>query len=72
MDRVMKLKAEIEEIRALLNNAAADIGSIQCNLKRIDGVGYRYFRRFVFKCNLCRTLKELCRNKFKIHMEKIK
>lgn len=35
MDRVMKLKAEIEEIRALLNNAAADIGSIQCNLKEL-------------------------------------
>lgn len=42
MDRVMELKAEIEEIRDLLNNAAADIGSIQCNLKELMELSLRF------------------------------
>lgn len=40
MDRVMELKAEIEEVRALLNNAA-DIGSIQCNLRELMELSLR-------------------------------
>ncbi len=40
MDRVMELKAEIEEVRALLNNAAV-IGSIQCNLRELMELSLR-------------------------------
>jgi hypothetical protein len=41
MDRVMVLKAEIEEVRALLNIAAADIGSIQCNPRELMELSLR-------------------------------
>ncbi len=40
MDRVMELKAEIEEVRARLNNAA-DIGSIQSNLRELMELSLR-------------------------------
>lgn len=42
MDRIMELKAEIEEIRALINTAVDDGGSIQSNLREIMELSLKF------------------------------
>ncbi len=42
MDRIMELKAEIEEIRALINAAVDDGGSIQSNLRELMELSLKF------------------------------
>ncbi len=42
MDRIMELKAEIEEIRALMNAVVDDSGSIQSNLSELMELSLKF------------------------------